>query len=924
MKKLSSCVVSVLISVVGIFVLLNSSVSQVRANRVVSFSTQTSDSLPNYGAVTSASVPAERAQVGHSEIPSATVTIVVDSILPGVITVTVGASVVWINNTDASLILSSRSQTNAVYLPLVTKGVDQNSAAITPSVQNHSNWKSGSIAPGDQFIRSFSEPGQYRYYSSHKAGISGTVSVVTGTVVHSRLIDADKGGTLQVGGTILNIPPGALAEDTVITMGQPENGPTLSEDGVSLITLEPSGLTFDKDLSLTISYQDSPDIYEEFLSVWTFNESTGDWEHTPSIFQDEVANTVRVAVTHFSLWVTTVDAPLYLVLEIPGKFLEPGDILYVLSEPGRWLPGHVGIYSHTSGATLTSDGQSYVVESTIWDGATFRNGCPTKGGVRLQYMDEFMIEAGHIYLGARSTPYASSKDKLLARAYATYQEFEKKGYLLIGQGNLTQGCFSCVGLAEAAYDSAGVGIIPASLEVFQISPLQQFNRTTPIASIDVAVGENVRIPVKAVVKVPFPLGGDYYQYGGLLGLPNGPSGSTFENGVFTWTPTNADANQTYDMLFVASTDIDGTLYNTSQAFTIRVGPATNQPPSIPSGPSPANGSTNQSLALDLNWTGGDPDGDSVTYDVYFEANDSSPDTLVSNDQVGTIYDPGTLSASTHYYWQIEARDGHGVTTLGPVWNFTTESGGVTHSEMVLIPAGEFQMGCDSSNPSENCYYDQQPLHTVYLEAYQIDKYEVTNAQYKVCVDAGACAPPRTIASLTRAYYYGNPIYDSHPVIEISWYDANDYCAWINKRLPTEAEWEKAARGSGDTRMYPWGNTPPSCSRLNYQHFNGSSFEYCVGDTNKVGSYPAGASPYGAQDMVGNVWEWVNDWYSSSYYSSSPYSNPTGPTTGSFKVMRGGGATYWWSWTRVAQRYGNNTPDFHANGIGFRCAAAPGN
>ena len=216
-----------------------------------------------------------------------------------------------------------------------------------------------------------------------------------------------------------------------------------------------------------------------------------------------------------------------------------------------------------------------------------------------------------------------------------------------------------------------------------------------------------------------------------------------------------------------------------------------------------------------------------------------------------------------------------------------------------VPAGAFVMGNDAG------WEGQKPAHEVSLDAYWIDETEVTNRMYALCVDAGECTAPRDVSSYTREQYYRDPATADFPVLHLSWEDADRYCSWAGRALPTEAQWEKAARGT-DGRLYPWGNQAPSNDRLN--NFDVSFLE----DTLQVGSYPEGISPYGALDMAGNVWEWTADWF-------NPY--PGGDPAASdgygqvYRVMRGGSFV---DAADATTRYANN-PELRMHDIGFRCA-----
>ena len=243
-------------------------------------------------------------------------------------------------------------------------------------------------------------------------------------------------------------------------------------------------------------------------------------------------------------------------------------------------------------------------------------------------------------------------------------------------------------------------------------------------------------------------------------------------------------------------------------------------------------------------------------------------------------------------------------TLSPTLEIgSTWTSPVDGMVMVYIPEGNFTMGRNAIYDS-----DEKPLHMVYQDAFWIDRTEVTNAMYRLCVEAGACLAPQ-FNGMTGSTYYGDPNYDDYAANYIDWNMASAYCAWAEGRLPTEAEWEKAARGVVES-TYPWGNNEPDCTIVN--------FYGCFGSTRPVGRYPDGASPYGVLDMAGNVAEWVSDYYSETYYSQSPDRNPQGPSSGQERAMRGGSwASIDWYIT-VTNRSGSR-PDGVNGYQGFRCA-----
>ncbi len=251
----------------------------------------------------------------------------------------------------------------------------------------------------------------------------------------------------------------------------------------------------------------------------------------------------------------------------------------------------------------------------------------------------------------------------------------------------------------------------------------------------------------------------------------------------------------------------------------------------------------------------------------------------------------------------------------PTPNLTPQPGATAVAQtdnmiLAFVPEGDFRMG--SLNDDPQAFGNEKPQHTVFAPSFWIDLTEITNAQYRQCVTAKACAEPINVDSLTQKGYYQAAEYDEYPVIWVSWRQAKAYCEWAGRRLPTEAEWEKAARGT-DGRLYPWGNQPPDNTLLN--------FNFAAKGPTRVGSFPNGASPYGALDMAGNVVEWVDGFYYDSYFVVvSNTVTPTPAFLGGVRVLRSSSWHDLFENIRVASRRYSLTETGAYSDVGFRCAS----
>lgn len=392
--------------------------------------------------------------------------------------------------------------------------------------------------------------------------------------------------------------------------------------------------------------------------------------------------------------------------------------------------------------------------------------------------------------------------------------------------------------------------------------------------------------------------GDSLTYDVYLGTISSPSLISSRQSGVSFDPGVLADSTTYYWQIVAYDDHDHSASGPIWSFRIE---AHNDSPGVPFDPIPADLTIGQSPATHLVWSCTDPDGDTLAYDVYFGMESSPP--LVSSGQFDTTYHPGTLADTTTYYWKIVAYDHHNFSATSPVWSFTTGYAG-----MALVPAGSYIMGSNAIN-----YEYSVPEHLVTIPSFYLDQYEVTNAQYKKFCDATGHTYP------WDPYFYNNyfldPIYANYPVINVYWDEARAYASWAGKRLPSEAEWEYAAKGSADNRLWPWGDIW-NAAFANIHDNPADGYEFI----SPVGHYPNGVSPTGCYDMAGNVWEWCEDDWHENYIGAPNDGSAWIDSPRDFIHMRRGGA---WNdpseWTRCAIRSGT---DFAYYDIGFRCAKNP--
>jgi len=397
-----------------------------------------------------------------------------------------------------------------------------------------------------------------------------------------------KGGTIEFGdGTLIYFPENALPEQMTISMSRPKNAAPISEAGYQLLQLEPSGLQLNTAAVLRLPYQKFSDVSEKLAAVFTFDAESKRWKRLHIIKNDLLQRFIEVEVSHFSWFTTIFDRPLDLVLLIPGAYLKKSDLIYALAqevidgtadETYDWFPGHAALYLGCKDANADINDGRTIIESSPPDGVQF-----SEHSIFINTTNSY-----HIYMGARRYDGdLTDEDRVRIAAYAI--DKLGHGYSVIGEGNIVDKNYSCVGLTEAAYDDADKSIIPAILEWPFILPLEQYIRTNPVSDITVRCNEEVVIPAKGVL---WDANAEEYVDDAVnyqLEISDYPDGATVDNNTFAWTPQQKDVGKTFWVDFAVTGVSGGETYSRYQSLKITVeqGPPANSVAikSIPSGAS---------------------------------------------------------------------------------------------------------------------------------------------------------------------------------------------------------------------------------------------------------------------------------------------------------------------------------------------------
>jgi len=390
----------------------------------------------------------------------------------------------------------------------------------------------------------------------------------------SQFIRASQGGTVSIDNVQLEIGPGALPQDTEITISQQADVPGIGDRGVQMLQLEPDGLSFSTPARLSLSYSEPLTFNEEEISFFTFNDELSLWEELDIVSHDTDNNRVVVDVNHFSFIVSIFNRPVDVVLHLPGKYLQKGDLIYALtintegSTIFKWFPGHAAMYVGTRNASTPMeelDGSSIIESTPLVDMTLIR--CEHRG-VTSSTLSDFVDPRIHIYMGARRLPGLSTDDRTRIVHYALSALNRNALYAAIRQGNLGDHCYSCVGLTEAAYDHSGNSIIPPLLEFPFIIPLEQYIRTEPIKHITVKSGELVDFDVRRVTRNPTT---KVFSDDSTVSISGCPSDASCSNGHFYWQTGSEDIGSSTTLHFAASHSYpSGSVYYAEESLTIRV------------------------------------------------------------------------------------------------------------------------------------------------------------------------------------------------------------------------------------------------------------------------------------------------------------------------------------------------------------------